>query len=142
MNVRAHLKMYPDHVSAQLRLWESAKVSHKRAFALMTPEKSQLQTAKNAAKTVFALPGCQPISLNTLLCDTLGLAESSERLRPELKVSLRRCPASFCLGLISCANVAPFFFMIFLKSPGARTVSTKEMLTENIIATTSGNPFL
>ena len=27
-------------------------------------------------KPVFALPGCQPISVNTFLCDTLGLAES------------------------------------------------------------------
>ena len=54
--------------------WESAKVSHKRAFALSTPEKRQLDMAEMLQKPVFALPRCQPISVNTLLCDTLGLA--------------------------------------------------------------------
>ena len=49
---------------------ESAKVSHKRVFALLTPEKPQL-------RSVFALPGCQWTSVNTLLCDTLGLAEQA-----------------------------------------------------------------
>ena len=52
----------------QRMFWESAKVSHKRVFALLTPE-IMLQ------KSVFALPGCQRMSVNTLLCDTLGLAE-------------------------------------------------------------------
>ena len=27
-------------------------------------------------KPVFALAGCQPMSVNTLLCDTLGLADN------------------------------------------------------------------
>ena len=27
-------------------------------------------------KPVFALPGCQRMSVNTLLCDTLGLADN------------------------------------------------------------------
>ena len=58
--------------------WESAKVSHKRVFALLTPEKPQPETAKMLQKPVFALPGCQPISVNTLLCDTLGLAEPTQ----------------------------------------------------------------
>ena len=31
--------------------------------------------AKALEKSVFALPGCQQISVNTLLCDTMGLAE-------------------------------------------------------------------
>ena len=51
-------------------------------------------------------------------------------------------PAFPYLGPDLLRKCGALFFMIFLKSPGARTVSTKEMLTENIIATTSGNPFL
>ena len=31
--------------------------------------------AQMMQKPVFALPGCQRMSVNTLLCDTLGLAE-------------------------------------------------------------------
>ena len=31
--------------------------------------------AQMLQKPVFALPGCQHMSVNTLLCDTLGLAE-------------------------------------------------------------------
>ena len=54
---------------------ESAKVSHKRVFALLTPEKPQLEMAEMLQKPVFALPGCQLISVNTLLCDALGLAD-------------------------------------------------------------------
>ena len=48
-------------------------MSHKRVFALLTPEKLQLKTAKCCKKPMFALPGGQPISVNTLLCDTSGL---------------------------------------------------------------------
>ena len=33
---------------------------------------SQLETAQVLQKPVFALPGCQRRSVNTLLCDTLG----------------------------------------------------------------------
>ena len=55
--------------------WESAKVSHKRVFALLTPENPHLEIAQMLQKPVFALPGCQRMSVNTLLCDTLGLAE-------------------------------------------------------------------
>ena len=36
---------------------------------------SQPEMAKMLQKPVFALPACQPMSANTLLCDTLGLAE-------------------------------------------------------------------
>ena len=32
--------------------------------------------ARMLQKPVFALPGCQQISVNTLWCDTLGLAEN------------------------------------------------------------------
>ena len=38
---------------------------------------------------MFVLPGCQPISVNTLLCDTLGLAEASAS---RTYVSTRTCP--------------------------------------------------
>ena len=34
--------------------------------------------AKMLQKPVFALPGCQQMSVNTLLCDTLALAEQRE----------------------------------------------------------------
>ena len=36
---------------------------------------SQLEMAQMLQIPVFALPGCQRMSVNTLLCDTLGLAE-------------------------------------------------------------------
>ena len=58
-----------------LCVWESAKVSHKRVFALLTPEIHSCEMAQMLQKPVFALPGCQRMSVNTLLCDTLALAE-------------------------------------------------------------------
>ena len=57
--------------------WESAKLSHKRVFALLTPEIHSCEMAQMLQKPVFALPGCQRMSVNTLLCDTLALAEDS-----------------------------------------------------------------
>ena len=33
------------------------------------------EMAKVLQKPVFALPGCQPISVNTRSCDTLGLVD-------------------------------------------------------------------
>ena len=48
--------------------WENAKVSHKRVFAPWAPEKPKLEIAKmleKRFKPVFALPGCQLISVNT-----------------------------------------------------------------------------
>ena len=71
------------------------------------------------------LPPCKPQMQSLAFHLTVALREAQITVGPDL---LRKCGA--------------LFFMIFLKSPGARTVSTKEMLTENIIATTSGNPFL
>ena len=56
-------------------LLESAKVSRKRVFALLTPEIHSCVIAQMVRKPVFALPGCQRMSVNTLLCDTLGLAD-------------------------------------------------------------------
>ena len=44
-------------------------------FALLTPEIHSNEMAHMLQKPVFALPGCQRLSVNTLLCDTLGLAE-------------------------------------------------------------------
>ena len=35
--------------------------------------------AKMLQKPVFALPGCQPTSVKTLLCDTLGLAKVQQK---------------------------------------------------------------
>ena len=55
--------------------WESTKVSHKRVFALLMPEIHSFEMAQMLQKPVFALPGCQRMSVNILLCDTLGLAE-------------------------------------------------------------------
>ena len=37
---------------------------------------SWLEMAQMLQKPLFALPGCQRTSVNTLLCDTLGLAET------------------------------------------------------------------
>ena len=53
----------------------SAKVSPKKVFALLIPEKPQLEMVKMLQKRVFVLPDNQPISVNTLLCDALGLAD-------------------------------------------------------------------
>ena len=61
--------------SAFCDIWESAKVSRKRVFALLRGEKPRLNVAKVMQEPVFALPGCQQISVNTGLCDALGLAE-------------------------------------------------------------------
>ena len=37
---------------------------------------AHLEMAQMLQKAVFALPGCREMSVNTLLCDTLGLADS------------------------------------------------------------------
>ena len=60
--------------------WESAKVSHRRVFALLTPEIHSYEMAQMVQKPVFALPGCQQMSVNTLLCDTLALADVLPRM--------------------------------------------------------------
>ena len=64
--------------------WESTKVSHKRVFALLTPEIRGWKMAQMLQKPVFALPGCQRTSVNTLLCDTLGLADGCYATRVHL----------------------------------------------------------
>ena len=61
---------------SDLKHWESAKVSHKGVFALLMPEYPQLEMAQILQKPVFALLGSQQMSVNTLLCDTLGLDEA------------------------------------------------------------------
>ena len=68
-------KFSPKFVWPKFFKWESAKVSHKRVFALLTPEIRSSKMAQMLQKPVFALPGCQRMSVNTLLCDTLGLAD-------------------------------------------------------------------
>ena len=42
-------------------------------------QNSQPQIAQVLQKPVFALPDCQRMSVNTLLCDTLGLAECKRK---------------------------------------------------------------
>ena len=47
-----------------------------RVFVLLTPKIDSYEMAQMLEKkTVLALPGCQRMSVNTLLCDTLGLAQ-------------------------------------------------------------------
>ena len=54
-------------------VWESAKVSHKRMFALLTPE---IRGWKMAAKTSVRAPGLSTDEReHWFWCDTLGLAE-------------------------------------------------------------------
>ena len=50
--------------------WESAKVSHKRVFALLKPEIRGWKMAQMLQKTSVRAPG-----VNTLLCDTFALAD-------------------------------------------------------------------
>ena len=42
----------------------------------LRPERPQPEMAKVLRKPAFAILGCQQISVNTLLCHTLGLVES------------------------------------------------------------------
>ena len=97
------------HLPSEIFRWESAKVSHKRVFALLTPEIHSCEMAQMLQKPVFALPGCQRLSVNTLLCDTLGLADQGDFYRKgveycfESTVSEERthrllCQAEFALG--------------------------------------------
>ena len=79
--------------------WESAKVSHRRVFALLTPEIPHPETAQMLQKPVFALPGCQPMSVNTLLCDTLGLDEPSQTQTQTQRCGALRCGLAQPLGL-------------------------------------------
>ena len=44
-------------IAGTLIVWESAKVSHKRVLALLTPEKYSYEMAQMLQKPVFALPG-------------------------------------------------------------------------------------
>ena len=55
------------------------KVPHKKVFPLSTPEIHSQKWLKRCQKPVFALPGCQRMSVNTLLCDTLALARLAVR---------------------------------------------------------------
>ena len=66
-------------------------MSHKRVFALLTPEIHSYEMAQMLQKPVFALPGCQRTSVNTLLCDTFALAEIFMG-----KCALLRSFACFC----------------------------------------------
>ena len=50
-------------------------------------ENPHLEMIQMLQKPVFALPGCQQMSVNTLLCDTLGLdeIEASKHMLKEAK---------------------------------------------------------
>ena len=91
--------------------WESAKVSHKSVFTLLTPEIHSYEMAQMLQKPVFALPGCQRMSVNTLLCDTLALADL---LR--LFCALRRPFAPVCALLRTCVCALLCSFALFCVS--------------------------
>ena len=64
--------------------WEDAKGTfgerqriERKGVCAIEAEKLQLEMAKSAAKSSvrFSTAGCQQFSVNTLLCDTLGLAQ-------------------------------------------------------------------
>ena len=76
-------------------IWESARVSHKRVLALLTPEIPQLEMARVLQKPVFALPGCQRMSVNTLLCDTLGLADHCRTFSANFREISANFPQNF-----------------------------------------------
>ena len=59
MSVRNHVVTHGPY------LWESAKVSLKRVFALLTFEIHSYEIAQMLQKPVFALPGCQRMSVDT-----------------------------------------------------------------------------
>ena len=93
-------------------LWGSSKVSHKRVFALLTPEIRGYEMAQILQKPVFALPGCQRMSANTLLCDTLGLPDFG---LPQKGLRKRGCNslilelfAFVCVCLRLCAFISLF----------------------------------
>ena len=59
--IQAFLRLFPT-------LEERQSIARK-AVHIVDPEKTQLEVANMVQeKTVFALPGCRPISVNTLLC--------------------------------------------------------------------------
>ena len=59
---------------------------------------SQLEMAQVLQKPVFALPGCQQMSVNTLLCDTLALADTvSTSLRAGINTLQIPCDFLTCL---------------------------------------------
>ena len=87
-----------------------------RVFALLTPDIHSYEMAQMLQKPLFALRGCQRMSVNTLLCDTLALAEKRSR-RPIsskwLDFSLRKTkmdqhgpfwPKEVYFGLFRSAN--------------------------------------
>ena len=48
-----------------------------KGVRVVAAETLQLEMAKARLKPMFALLGCQQINVNTLWCDTLGLADSA-----------------------------------------------------------------
>ena len=62
--------------STQGNLGERQSIAQKGVRAIDTPEIRSSKMAQMPQKPVFAPPGCQRMSVNTLLCGTLGLAEN------------------------------------------------------------------
>ena len=66
----------------------------------------QPEIARVLQKPLFALPGCQQISVNTLVCDTLGLAElQCHAMSPSISgipILLQPCPTSFSIKQVFC----------------------------------------
>ena len=63
----------------------AAGIATQKGVRAIDARNSQLENRSNAAKkTVFALPGCQRMSVNTLLCDTLGQTGTKVRCESRL----------------------------------------------------------
>ena len=58
--------------------------------------------AQMLQKPVFALPGCQRMSVNTLLCDTLGLADDSREAGDSRESANRFAQIGPSKGFVSC----------------------------------------
>ena len=71
---------------------------------------SQLEMAQALQKLVFALPGSRRMSVNTLLCDTLGLAEKGP-LRSGVQEAAGRFSAAspFRLGFLTTLSLELIF---------------------------------
>ena len=75
----------------------------------LTPEIRSSKMAQMLQKAVFALPGCQRMSVNTLLCDTLGLADICfNELRLRERLSSTENSQQFFWGLFNSPFLVSF----------------------------------
>ena len=63
--------------NAEAKMGERQCIAQKGVRAIDARNSWLEKNGLHAAKPVFALPGCQRTSVNTLLCDTLGLADKN-----------------------------------------------------------------